>query len=101
VGEDGFDHALALGVELAAEVGGEQAPHERVKAAVPARAGALALAGVGRDQHPDSAVDQAVHLGLMPIAGVGDHHVRPRGDARGREVGLGRGDHRFEVPEVG
>jgi hypothetical protein len=37
----------------------------------------------------------------MPVAGVRDHHVRPAGDARRREVGLGRLDHPFEMPEVG
>jgi hypothetical protein len=36
----------------------------------------------------------------MPVAGVGQHDLRDRGDADVGELGLCRGDHRFEVAEV-
>src|SRR5829696_90984 len=50
VAEDGLDHALAPGVELAARLGGEDSAHERVEPALPARALAFALVGVGRNE---------------------------------------------------
>src|SRR3954469_17948428 len=62
VGEHRLDHALALGVEAAAAIGRQDATHERVEPAVPAGPGAFALAGVGRDQHLDPALDERVHL---------------------------------------
>src|SRR3954468_24892322 len=61
VGEHRLDHALALGVEAAAAIGRQDATHERVEPAVPAGPGAFALAGVGRDQHLDPALDERVH----------------------------------------
>ena len=72
VGEDRLDDRLALAVELAAAVAGEDSAHERVEAAVPTRPRAFAALGVGRDQHRDAAIDDPFHLLLMPIAGVGD-----------------------------
>src|SRR5829696_9900548 len=48
VGEDRLDDRLALGVELAAALCGENPAHERVRAAVPAGPRAFAALGVGR-----------------------------------------------------
>jgi len=101
VGEDRLDHALAFGVETAAVVGVEHAAHEGVKAAVPARAGALALAGVGQDQHLHAAADDRIHLHVMPVAGVGEHDLWERVDPDGGEPSRGRVDHWFQLPEVG
>ena len=41
-----------------------------------------------------------MHLGLVPVAGVGDHHLRPLGDAGAVELCAGGVDHRLQVPEV-
>jgi hypothetical protein len=71
VGKDGLDHALALGVKAAAAVAIKHPAHEAIEAAVPARAAALALAGVGRDQDRHAAIDDRLHLHLVPVAGVG------------------------------
>jgi hypothetical protein len=49
VGEDRLDDRLALGVELAAALAGEDSAHERVKAAVPAGTRAFLALGVGRN----------------------------------------------------
>jgi hypothetical protein len=46
--EHRLDHRLALAVALAAALPGEDSAHERVRAARPAPAPAVALAGVGR-----------------------------------------------------
>jgi hypothetical protein len=43
-----------LGVEAAARVGRQDATHEGVKTAVPARPRAGAFLGVGRDEHRDA-----------------------------------------------
>ena len=99
VREDGLDHGLALGVELFAAIGLQDAAHERVRAAVPARPGALAFAGVGWDEHLDAAFDDAVHLDLVSVARVGDDDLRRLRSDR-RKLGLGRGDQRPEMPEV-
>src|SRR5687767_6958788 len=53
--EHGLDHRLALPVEPAAALGGQDAAHERVKAAVPAGPSAAALARVRRNQDRDPA----------------------------------------------
>ena len=68
-------------VELAAAVAREDSAHERVKAAVPTRPSAFAALGVGRDQHRDAAIDDPLHLLLMPVAGVGEEHLRNLRDA--------------------
>ena len=75
VGEDRLDDRLALAVELAAALAGEDPAHERVKAAVPAGPRAFSALGVGRDQHRDAAIDDPLHLLLMPVAGVRDEHL--------------------------
>ncbi len=87
-------------VEPAAVVGVEHAAHEGVGAAIPARPGALAFQGVGWDQHLDPAANDGLHLRLVPVAGIRDHHARPLGDAGALELLLGGADHRLEVPEV-
>ena len=93
--------ALALGVERAALVGGQDAAHERVEPAVPARPCAGALVGVGRNEHRQSLAGQALHLDLVPVAGVGEHDLGRLLDAGPRELAAGRGDHRLELAEVG
>jgi hypothetical protein len=47
---------------------------------------APALAGVGRDQDRDALGDDRLHLGLVPVAGIGDHHLGLVGDAGGRAL---------------
>src|SRR6185436_1183705 len=101
VGKDRFDHALALGVKTAAAIALKDAAHERVRAAVPARARALALAGVGRDEDLHAATDERVHLDVMPVAGVGKHDLGNRVDPDPGQLGVGGADHRFEVSEIG
>src|SRR5215207_11183272 len=95
VGEDRLDDRLALAVELAAAVAGEDSPHERVEAAVPTRPRAFAALGVGRDQYLDAAIDDPLHLLLMPIASVRDEHLRNFRDAGGVKLALSRVEHRF------
>jgi hypothetical protein len=90
----------ALGVERGANVGRENAAHEGVAPAVPARAGVVALAGVGRDQDGDIAHGKFVHLDVVPVAGVGDDDLERVVDPGGVQLALGRGDHRLQVPEV-
>src|SRR4051795_11684661 len=67
VAEHRLDHRLALPIKRAAVVAGEDSAHEGVVAPFPAAPGALALAGVRRDQHRDAAIDDAFHLVLMPV----------------------------------
>ncbi len=55
--EDRFDQRLAPPVERFAEVGLQDAAHERVASAVPARPAGRAVAGVGRDQDLDAVPD--------------------------------------------
>jgi hypothetical protein len=98
--EDGLDHRLALAVELAAVLAGQDPAHERVEAAVPARPGAFAFAGIRWDQHRDALVDDPFHLALVPIAGVRQQHPGRFGDASGAQLALGGVEHRLEVPEV-
>src|SRR3954451_24073044 len=78
--KDRLDHRLALAVELAAMLAGKDPAHERVVAAVPARPWALSSARVGRDQDLDAAIDDVLHLLVMPVAGVGEHDARRLGD---------------------
>jgi hypothetical protein len=68
--EHGLDHRLAFSVKPAAVVTGEHGPHEGVAAAIPAAAGCVALAGIGRDQDLSAVADDLVDLLLMPVAGV-------------------------------
>src|SRR5918995_4106273 len=60
--EHGLDHRLALAVELAAAIGGEDAAHLVVVAAVPVAPRGPAAAGVGRDENLDAALGDALHL---------------------------------------
>ena len=101
VGEDRLDHGVAAAVERAAVVGREHAAHERVQTAVPARAGAPALAGVGRDQHHAAAAGEALDRFAVPVARVGEHDLGRVSHPGGCQLGFGGGDHRFELPEVG
>jgi len=100
VREHRLDHALTLAVERGATVGLKDTTHERVETALPARPGALALAGVGRDQHLDAARHDVVDLHLMPVAGIGDDDLRRLGAPDRSQLLFGRGDHRLEMPEV-
>ena len=70
------------------------------RAAVPAGAGAFAFAGVGRDQDLGAAADDAFHLVLVSVAGVGQDDLELVSDASGAEFALGSSDHRLEVPDV-
>ena len=56
--------------------------------------------GVGRDEHLDAAVGDALHLLAVPVASVGQQHLRRLGDAGGRQLALGGVEHRLEVSEV-
>jgi hypothetical protein len=49
----------------------------------------------------NAAVDDALHLLALPVAGVGQQHLRRLVDAGGGELALGGGEHRLEVAEVG
>jgi hypothetical protein len=50
----------------------------------------------------DQAVaDEAFHLDLMPVAGVGENDLGGLLDPCRAELGFGGADHRFEVAEVG
>jgi hypothetical protein len=66
-------------------------------AAVPARPRPFALVGVRRDQDGDAAAGEIVHLVVVSVTGIGDHHLRLLGHPGGGELALGGGDHRFEV----
>jgi hypothetical protein len=48
----------------------------------------------------DAAIDDILHLLLVPVAGVGEQHRRRVGDAGRLEFALGGVDHQLEVPEV-
>ena len=101
VGEHRLDELLSLSVELAAAVGVQDAAHERVEAAVPARPGALRrLESGGISTWMPSATMRSI-CSLVPVAGVGDDNVRRVGDADGLSSLRGGVEHRFEVPEVG
>jgi len=53
----------------------------------------LRFAGVGRDQDLDAAADDAVHLLLVPVAGVGNDDPELIADAGGTEFAFGGFDH--------
>jgi hypothetical protein len=59
-------------------VGGRQSAFETAR--LLAESGAervdMSSAGVGRDQHLDAVGGEAVHLLVVPVAGVGDHDRR-------------------------
>ena len=74
--EHGLDHRLASSVKPAAELAGEHGAHEGVATAVPAAAGCVALAGIGRDQDLGAHVHDLVDLLLMPVAAVSDRDPR-------------------------
>jgi hypothetical protein len=65
-----------------------------------AGSGAVAAFGVGWDQHLDAAVDDLLHLLLMPVAGVGEQHLWDVGDAGGVQLALSGIEHRLQMPEV-
>lgn len=98
--EDGLDHRLSAPVKTAAVVVGEHSSHVRVDAALPAGPRRFSPARVRRDQDLDAAIDDRLHLLVMPVAGVGQHDTRCVFDARASELALGGVDHRLEVPEV-
>src|SRR5271155_5019814 len=100
VSEHRLDHRLAFPVERVTELGGEHSAHVRVGAAVPSRTGALALAGIRRDQYRDPVVDDVLHLLLVPVAGIGEQHSRRLGDTCRLKLALGCVEHRLEVTEV-
>jgi hypothetical protein len=60
----------------------------------------LRLLASGGDQYLDAAIDDVLHLLLMPVAGIGEQHLGAVADAGGLELALGGVEHRFEVPEV-
>jgi hypothetical protein len=99
--EHGLDHRLAFAVKLGAAVGREPLAHCRVGAALPAWSGAFVAAGVRRDQQFDPALGDLLHLLVVPVAGIGEHHLRLLGDAGRLELPAGGVEHRFEMPEVG
>src|SRR3954466_963787 len=68
--EHGLDHRLALLVKPAAALSRQHAAHERVKAAIPTRSGAPALARIRGDHPPDPPIDDPLHLLLVPVAGI-------------------------------
>jgi hypothetical protein len=62
---------------------------------------AFAALGVWRDQHPDALVDDPLHLLVVPVAGLGQQHVRGLVDAGRRQLALGGGEHRSRCPKSG
>src|SRR3954447_1982919 len=98
--EHRLDHRLALPVKRAAVVAGEDSAHEGVVAAVPAAPGTLALGGVGGNQDRGAAINDAFHLLLMPVAGVGQQDSWAFVNARCCEFALRGVEHRFELSEV-
>ena len=100
VREHRLDGFLSSSVERFAELGLEHGAHERVGAAVPARPGAFALVGVGRDEHRDALAGDVLDLLLVPVAGVGDDHAGLLGDAGRVEFCLCGVDHWAEMSEV-
>jgi hypothetical protein len=101
VGENGLDHAGASAVERGAGGCGKGAAHEGVEAAVPARAAAFALLGVGRDEDCQAVSGECLHLDLMPVTASSAHHVRRLLDAGGVQLAAGGVDERPELAEVG
>ena len=98
--EHGLDHRLAFSVEPTAEVAGEHAAHEGVAAAIPAAAGSVALARVGRDQHLGAVAHDVIDLILMPVAAVSNRDPGRLGHTDLLQFPSGGLDHRLEVTEV-
>jgi dienelactone hydrolase len=71
--EHRLDAASSFFVELAADLDREHAAHERVHAAFPAGAGAVADHRVGRHQHAEAIGEQVLHLVCVPVARVREH----------------------------
>ena len=61
LGEDGLDHALAFGVELATGLGGHHPAHEVIGPAEPGLARPVS-GGVGGDDRDDAALAQRVDV---------------------------------------
>jgi hypothetical protein len=62
---------------------------------------ASTFARVRRDQNLDPLVDDALHLLLVPIAGVCDDNLDRLADTHALKFSLGGNDHPFQVPEIG
>ena len=60
----------------------------------------MALVGVGRNEDRDAVGGQRLHLDLVPVAGVGEHHIGRPLDPGGDQLAAGRVDERPELPEV-
>jgi hypothetical protein len=109
---------FAFLVELLAYFGGEHVAHPAIAAAGPARSCAPAGGCLWWAEQPHTARGDVVHLLVMPVAGVGQQHLRLLLDARELESrrasdgaraatpphrlpGPGRrGDRRFGSPPV-
>ena len=74
---------MAPPIEITAAIGCEHATHEVIKPAATARPGFLATIGVGRDERLQALGGERFDRAVCPIAGVGEHHVEPVGDAGG------------------
>ncbi len=97
--EDRLDGDLSVAIQAAAFGRRQGAAHEVIKAAVPTGPGALAQAAVGRHKDLNAIRDDMLDLALMPVAGIGDHDLRVR-QSVAVQLASGRGDHRFQMPEV-
>ena len=65
-------------------------------------AGKVFFEELDRTSYQDKfAIDDALHLLLMPVASVAEQHLRNIGDAGRREFALRGVEHRFQMPEVG
>src|SRR4051794_1493794 len=98
--EHRLDGHLPVAVEAAPGGRGEDAAHEVVEPAGPAGPGALAQAGVGRDEDLDAVADDRFDLAVMPVAGAGDDDLGVT-DVERVELASGGADHRLQMPEVG
>src|SRR3954468_15089347 len=65
--EHGLDGDLAAPVKRAALRCGQDASHEAIDAAGPARPGVLAQPGIGRNEDGHAVADDVFHLALMPV----------------------------------
>jgi len=60
----------------------------------------LRLPASGRHEDLNAALDDRLHLHLMPVAGVGDDDAGRVGHAGAGQLGFDGENHRVEVPEV-
>jgi hypothetical protein len=67
---------LPLGVELAAPLAGELLAHLLIAFVLSAGAFALAHVPVRWREHLDALLLDGLHLSGVPVAGVGEHHLR-------------------------